>query len=125
MEALCALPGVARKTANVVLGTACGIAAGIVVDTHVMRVARRLGLSTQGKPERIEDDLCRALPRTQWTDGGHRLLLHGRYLCLAKAPQCDRCPLAELCPERECPPVGTWQERAADERSRLPWAAKP
>ncbi|MEQ1632719.1 MAG: endonuclease III, partial [Planctomycetota bacterium] len=84
MEALTALPGVARKTANVVLGTAHGIAAGIATDTHVMRVSQRLGLTAATKPEPIEQDLCRQIPQAEWTDSGHRILLHGRYVCLAK-----------------------------------------
>jgi endonuclease-3 len=115
MQQLCALPGVARKTANVVLGVAHGVAAGVVVDTHVLRVAARLGLSANGKPERVEDDLCAAMPRTQWIDGGHRLLLHGRYVCRAKDPDCEQCPLAELCPSRTGTPSGTWQQRATRE----------
>lgn len=113
MARLCELPGVARKTANVVLGVACGIDAGIAVDTHVMRVARRLGLTAADEPGAIETDLCAQLPQAQWTAGGHRILLHGRYVCTAKAPQCEQCPLAELCPSREQAPAGTWQQRAA------------
>jgi len=115
MDALCALPGVARKTANVVLGVACRVAAGIVVDTHVMRVAQTLGLTTADTAERIEQDLCALLPRAQWIDGGHRLLLHGRYVCTAKSRQCERCPLNELCPSREVVAVGDWRERARAE----------
>ncbi|MGE3173662.1 MAG: endonuclease III [Planctomycetota bacterium] len=119
MAALCELPGVARKTANVVLGVACGIAAGIVVDTHVARVSRLLGLTASDKPEQIERDLCALLPQDRWIDGGHRLLLHGRYLCLAKAPDCEQCPLNELCPERGAEPAGTWRQRAAGEAARF------
>lgn len=116
LDALLALPGVARKTANVVLGTAYRIASGIVVDTHVLRVSQRLGLSAHDKPEKVEQDLCRLLPQEQWIDAGHRLLLHGRYLCVAKDPQCERCPLHELCPQRQGSPSGTWQQRAEGER---------
>jgi endonuclease III len=100
MAALMELPGVARKTANVVLGVACRIASGIVVDTHVGRVARRLGLTAAAKPEQVEQDLCALLPEDQWIDAGHRLLLHGRYVCLASQPRCEQCALAALCPSR-------------------------
>ena len=116
MEELTALPGVARKTANVVLGTAHRIALGIATDTHVMRVSQRLGLTAATKPEPIEQDLCRQVPQEEWTDGGHRILLHGRYVCLAKNPQCEQCPLAELCPSREAEPAGSVAERAERER---------
>jgi endonuclease-3 len=114
MSALLELPGVARKTANVVLGTAFGVASGIVVDTHAARVAQRLGLSAERDPEKIERDLCALFPRSSWVDTSHRLVLHGRYVCNARAPQCSRCPLNELCPEREAEPVGS---RASRERS--------
>lgn len=112
MAALMALPGVARKTANLVLGTAFRIASGVVVDTHVTRVAQRLGLSAAKTAEKIEQDLCQRLPQDQWIDGGHRLLLLGRYVCLAKGPKCEDCPLAELCPSRVGEPLGSWQQRA-------------
>jgi endonuclease III len=115
MAALCALPGVARKTANVVLGIACHVAAGVVVDTHVTRVARRLALTRADKADKIEQDLCALLPQGQWIEGGHRLLLHGRYLCTSRSPQCEQCALAELCPSRESDPAGSWQQRAARE----------
>jgi endonuclease III len=98
MEALVTLPGVARKTANVVLGTAYGIAAGVVVDTHVRRLAQRLGFSTQDDPEKIERDLMQLVPRERWIEISHTLILHGRRLCTARAPACDRCPLRPLCP---------------------------
>lgn len=98
MEGLCALPGVARKTANVVLGNALGKHEGIVVDTHVTRVAARLGLTAQTDPTKIEDELMQLLPREQWTAFGNRMIHHGRYLCLAKQPKCDECPLAPVCP---------------------------
>lgn len=119
MSKLVQLPGVARKTANVVLGVAYRIAEGIVVDTHVMRVAQRLGLSAASTAERVEQDLCQALPRDQWIDGGHRLLLHGRYVCLAKGPRCEDCPLHELCPSTVGPALGTWQQRAEHERTMV------
>jgi endonuclease-3 len=116
LAALVELPGVARKTANVVLGVAWRIAEGVVVDTHVTRVARRLGFTEEDKPEAIERDLMAALPRAQWIDGGHRLLLHGRYLCTAREPQCAQCPLNELCPSRAAPAQGSWEMRASRER---------
>jgi endonuclease-3 len=115
MEELLELPGVARKTANVILGSAYGVASGIATDTHVMRVARRLGLTLAETPEKIELDLCQVFPPESWTAMGHRLLLHGRYLCTARAPACPDCPLNELCPSRLTPAVGAWEERAEHE----------
>ncbi|HZR82402.1 MAG TPA: endonuclease III [Candidatus Binatia bacterium] len=116
MEEMLTLPGVARKTANVVLGTGYGIATGIVVDTHVARVSRRLGLTASEDPPDVESDLCALFPRARWVATGHRLLLHGRYVCVARAPRCSSCPLNEICPSRGEPPAGTWQARAAGER---------
>lgn len=116
MDELLQLPGVARKTANVVLGVGCRIAEGIVVDTHVTRMAQRLGLSEQQKPPNIEQDLCAAIPQDQWLDAGARIQLHGRYVCLAKDPQCGVCPLHEVCPSRVGVPQGSWQVRAAHEQ---------
>lgn len=98
MEAMVQLPGVGRKTANVVLGAAYGLATGIVVDTHVARVSQRLGLSTARDPEKIEQDLMALFPQDQWVAVSHRLLLHGRYVCKARKPACATCLLAELCP---------------------------
>ena len=98
MDALTALPGVGRKTANVILGTAFGVAAGVVVDTHVARLAKRLGLSRQSDPEKIERDLMRKFPSGAWVALGHRLILHGRRVCAARKPACYRCPLAAACP---------------------------
>ncbi len=98
MEAMVQLPGVGRKTANVVLGTAYGLATGIVVDTHVARVAQRLGLTTATDPERIEQELMAFFPKDQWIAVGHRLVLHGRYVCQARKPACSSCVLAEICP---------------------------
>lgn len=98
MDALTALPGVGRKTANVVLGTAFGLATGVVVDTHVARLAKRLGLSRQTDPEKIERDLMRKFPSTSWVALGHRLILHGRRVCAARRPTCERCSLAAVCP---------------------------
>jgi endonuclease-3 len=98
MDSLVQLPGVGRKTANVVLGTAFGIASGVVVDTHVSRIVRRLGLTTQRDPEKIERDLMALLPQDQWVDFAHRLIHHGRRVCTARHPRCDACSLAEWCP---------------------------
>jgi endonuclease-3 len=98
LEALTALGGVGRKTANVVLGTAFGLAAGIVVDTHVKRLARRLGLAKGTTPEQIERELMQVIPRSEWVDLSHRLIQHGRRVCLARRPRCHECSLAELCP---------------------------
>lgn len=98
MAELVALPGVARKTANVVLGSALGVHDGIVVDTHVTRLAQRLGVSANSDPAKIEADLMALLPREQWTAFGHRLIWHGRRVCFAKQPDCDHCRLAPLCP---------------------------
>lgn len=100
MEDLLKLPGVARKTANVVLGTAFGIADGVVVDTHVSRIAGRLGLTRATQPEKIERDLMRELPRAEWIDFSHRLILHGRRTCRARSPRCAECPLGAICPSR-------------------------
>ena len=98
MEALVALPGVARKTANVVLGTALGKHVGVVVDTHVTRLANRLGLTAASDPVKIEQDLMRLLPQDLWTMFAHRLIWHGRRVCHARQPDCDHCLLAPRCP---------------------------
>ncbi len=99
MPDLVELPGVARKTANVVLGTAFGIDEGVVVDTHVQRVARRLRLTRAEDPADIEQDLMAVAPRQKWTALGHQLIWHGRRICHARQPDCPSCPLAPLCPE--------------------------
>ena len=98
MEALVELPGVGRKTANVVLGNAFGRNEGVVVDTHVARVAGRLGLTAESDPVKIEQDLAALFPRDRWTMLSHLLIFHGRRICDARAPKCERCPLAALCP---------------------------
>jgi endonuclease III len=98
MEGLVDLPGVARKTANVVLGSALGKNEGIVVDTHVSRLAPRLGLTRHTDPAKIEEDLMRLVPRDQWSIFAHRLIWHGRRVCHAKRPDCEHCVLAPLCP---------------------------
>jgi endonuclease III len=98
MEELVELPGVGRKTANVVLGTAFGIASGVVVDTHVGRIARRLGLTAEKDAVKVERDLMAQLPRRDWIDFSHELIHHGRRICAARRPKCDECPLETLCP---------------------------
>ncbi len=99
MEKLVELPGVGRKTANVVLGTAYGVAVGVVVDTHVARIARRLGLTSEKDPEKIERDLMRQFAETEWIALAHRLIQHGRRCCTARKPNCPECPLGSLCPK--------------------------
>ena len=98
VDALVALPGVGRKTANVVLGNAFGKNEGIVVDTHVQRIATLLGLTRERSPEKIERDLMALVPRPSWTVFSHLLILHGRKTCVARRPRCERCRLSELCP---------------------------
>ena len=98
MEELLQLPGVARKTANVVLGTWFEKATGVVVDTHVHRLSRRLQLTRQDDPKKIEQDLMKLLPEEEWINFSHRLIWHGRRLCTARKPKCGECPLAEVCP---------------------------
>ncbi|MFW6051524.1 MAG: endonuclease III [Myxococcota bacterium] len=119
MEQMVALPGVARKTANVVLGSAYGLPTGIVVDTHAGRVARRLGLTGEKDPKKVERDLCALFPKKDWIDMGHRLVLHGRYVCLSKKPDCPACPLNEVCPSAEAEADGRWTARADAERKRI------
>ena len=99
MEDLDSLPGVARKTANVVLGNAFGKAEGIVVDTHVMRLSKKLGLTNEKDPVKIELDLMKIVPKDKWIDFSHMLILHGRDMCPARPHSCAGCPLADLCPE--------------------------
>ena len=98
MNELLVLPGVARKTANVVLGNAFGIASGIVVDTHVARLSQRLGLTTQTAPEKIEQDLIELVPQNDWVMFSHLLIAHGRKICQARKPKCENCGLNQICP---------------------------
>ncbi len=98
MEAMLTLPGVARKTANVVLGTAFGIPAGVVVDTHVSRISQRLKLTGKTAPVPIEQDLMEVVPKDRWIDFSHQVIHHGRQICRARKPLCSDCRLAELCP---------------------------
>ena len=98
MEELLDLPGVARKTANVVLGNAFGVSSGIVVDTHVTRLARRLGLTKERQPEKIEQDLIGIVPKRDWVIFSHLLIAHGRAICKARNPLCAECVVEKLCP---------------------------
>ena len=98
MDELTALAGVGRKTANVVLGNAFGINVGVVVDTHVLRLSRRLGLTRETTPEKIEPELMKLIPRGQWAVFSHWLIWHGRRRCDARKPDCAHCELAALCP---------------------------
>jgi len=98
MEDLVTLPGVARKTANIVLGNSFGVVEGIAVDTHVRRLAERLGFSSEKDPDRIEQDLMRLVPRSRWFDFTYVLIDHGRAICVARKPRCEACPVNALCP---------------------------
>ena len=100
LEALVKLPGVGRKTANVVLGNAFHIPTGIVVDTHVSRLSKRLGLTAASTPEKIEQDLIKLVPQEHWIQFSHWLIWHGRALCKARKAQCGLCPLVEHCPQK-------------------------
>jgi endonuclease III len=97
MEQMVSLPGVARKTANVVLGTGFGIPSGVVVDTHVFRVTRRLRLTTATTPEKVEQDLMKLVPRDRWISFGHQVIWFGRKICQARRPLCHSCPLDPIC----------------------------
>ena len=99
MEDLITLPGVARKTANVVLGTIYGLSVGIVVDTHVFRISHRLGLSKTKTPEKTEAELMSLIPRERWISFSHELISHGRAVCDARKPLCQKCPLEKICPK--------------------------
>jgi len=99
MDAMVALPGVGRKTANVVLGTAYGLATGVVVDTHVTRVSRRLGLTKNTDPVKIEQDLMQSVPKSEWVDFAHRMIHHGRRICTARKPKCPECSMNKFCPK--------------------------
>jgi endonuclease-3 len=123
MEELLTLAGVARKTANVVLGVAYGFSEGVVVDTHVQRISRRLGLSRGKSPEEVERDLMALLPHEDWIDFAHLLIFHGRRTCVARKPLCADCPVIDLCPSGpyflggQTPP---WERRArAPERKAV------
>lgn len=98
MDEMLTIPGVARKTANVVLGEVYGVVEGVTVDTHVIRLANRLGLSTHRNPVKIERDLMTELPRSAWRAFSHELVWHGRKVCIARKPDCASCPLTDQCP---------------------------
>lgn len=107
MEDLVGLPGVGRKTANVVLGTAFGLATGVVVDTHVTRLSQRMGLTRNTDAEKIEQDLMAVLPQEEWINFSHRMIHHGRRICGARRPQCEECSLLSFCPRVGLPkPAG-------------------
>jgi endonuclease-3 len=97
MDDMLTLPGAARKTANVVLGTWYGKATGVVVDTHVARISKRLDLTEAGDPKKIEQDLMKVLPKRRWILFSHQIIWHGRAVCLARKPRCGECSLADLC----------------------------
>ncbi len=116
MVELVRLPGVARKTANVVLGKAFGVAEGIVVDVHCTRLSKRLGLTESKDAKHIEADLMGLYPKKDWIGIGNRFVLHGRYVCTARSPACRACPVAELCPDAAEAPSGRWTARADREQ---------
>ena len=121
MEELLTLRGVARKTANVVLGTAFGIPAGVVVDTHVHRIAKRLGLTRGGTAEEVERDLMRVLPRDEWILFSHLLIFHGRRTCIARKPKCPECAVKDLCPSAayfQSGKVPPWERARAGSRAK-------
>lgn len=113
MDTLVRLPGIGRKTANVILGAAFQITSGIAVDTHVGRLSRRLGLSAEKDPVKVERDLMDRLPREQWLAFTHQLVQHGRVVCIARKPKCDECPLGDLCPR-----IGVEEEPKPESRKR-------
>ena len=105
LKEMTSLPGVGRKTANVVLGTWYGIASGVVVDTHVKRISRLLGLTDSINPEIAERQLKAVLPKKEWIQYSHRLIHHGRQICIARRPNCTECPLLRMCPRVDLPPL--------------------
>lgn len=117
MSELIKLPGVARKTANVLLNTAFKIPSGIIVDTHVNRVSQRLGLTKQTNSERIEEDLMKLVPKEEWIFFGPAVVLHGRYVCTAAKPQCDNCIISDICPKIGVT-VGETTEKPARTKAR-------
>jgi endonuclease-3 len=129
MDELTALPGVGRKTANVVLGNALDINVGVVVDTHVGRVSGRLGFTESADPVVIEQDLIRLVPQNEWTVFAHRMIYHGRETCVARKPQCAECVLNDLCPSAEVTPTGDRpslpSSRARTARSATPSSKPP
>jgi uracil-DNA glycosylase len=127
MEEMVQLPGVARKTANVVLTNAFRIPSGVVVDTHVARVSQRLGLTEEDKPEKIETELMNLLPKDEWVFFGSAVVLHGRYTCTARAPKCGECIIEEVCPKKGVTMTDTPKKQTAPQASpaRKPEVRKP
>ncbi len=128
MDELTALPGVGRKTANVVLGNAFSINVGIVVDTHVGRVSGRLGLTENADPVKIEEDLMALVPRKEWTIFAHRLIFHGRQTCDARKPRCEECVVSDLCPSAQlatASPASPASSRGRSARSATPSSKTP
>jgi endonuclease-3 len=113
MDELTTLPGIARKSANVILNTAWNIPSGIIVDTHVFRVSRRLGISRADKPDKVEEDLMKLVSEDQWTFFGPAMVLFGRYTCVAKKPKCPTCPFDAVCPKNDLDKPAK-EEEAAD-----------
>jgi endonuclease-3 len=116
MDELTKLPGVGRKTANVILGNAFGLNEGVVVDTHVTRVSFRLGLTRETEPVKIEQDLMKIVPREKWTLFSHLLIFHGRQICVARRPLCEQCPLWDLCPSSLVVPLANGKGTADGRR---------
>ncbi|WP_201378841.1 endonuclease III [Ktedonobacter sp. SOSP1-85] len=116
MEGLLSLAGVARKTANVVLGNAFGIVEGFVVDTHVGRLSRRLGWTQQTNPVKVEQELMRIIPQQDWLDLSHLLIFHGRAICDARKPLCTQCTLAMLCPSASLPTKSTDSQSGLEDK---------
>ncbi len=118
LDEMVTLPGVGRKTANVVLGTAFGLPTGVVVDTHVKRLTRLLGLTKNIDPVKIEHDLAELLPKSEWINFSHRLIHHGRRICNARKPNCPECPLLKICPRVGLPPLSTELPRSTRRSNR-------
>ncbi len=127
MDELVELPGVGRKTANVVLGNAMGIEAGFIVDTHVTRLSGRLGFTKHVDPVEIEQDLIKIVPRGEWTTFANRLILHGRRICVARKPLCDQCVLSDICPSADvtATPASPASSRGRSARSATPSSKPP
>jgi endonuclease-3 len=126
IDELVALPGVGRKTANVILGNAYGINAGVIVDTHVTRLSGRLSFTKHADPVDIEQDLMKIVPRDQWTDFANQLILHGRRVCIARKPDCPNCVLNDICPSADLPaPVKAGPASRGGSRDRSVQSATP
>ncbi|HYO76298.1 MAG TPA: endonuclease III [Thermoanaerobaculia bacterium] len=128
MDELVALPGVGRKTANVVLGNALQMPVGIVVDTHMTRVSGRLGLTANADAEKIEHDLLPLLPKSEWTPFAHRVIYHGRETCIARRPLCEQCVLNDICPSADlatAAPASPASSRGRSAQSATPSSKRP